>query len=112
RQVDAMLALCETVSCRRQDLLAYFDQAIEPCGNCDTCLSPPECWDGTVAAQKMMSTIYRLWRERGQRFGAGHIIDILRGKDSERMRSYGHQSLTVFGIGNELTEQGWRGVLR
>ncbi|HUH88427.1 MAG TPA: DNA helicase RecQ [Pusillimonas sp.] len=111
-QLDAMLGLCETVSCRRQRLLAYFDQAIEPCGNCDTCLEPPEAWDGTVAAQKILSAVYRLWRERGQRFGAGHLIDILRGKQTERVQQYDHQSLTVFGVGADLSEQAWRGVLR
>jgi ATP-dependent DNA helicase RecQ len=93
-------------------LLAYFEQSIEPCGNCDTCLEPPEAWDGTVAAQKILSAVYRLWRERGQRFGAGHLIDILRGKITERIKQYNHESLTVFGIGADLSEQAWRGVLR
>jgi ATP-dependent DNA helicase RecQ len=111
-QLDAMLGLCETVSCRRQRLLAYFDQAIKPCGNCDTCQEPPEAWDGTVAAQKIMSAVYRLWRERGQRFGAGHLIDILRGKPTDRVKEYGHDSLSVFGIGADLSENAWRGVLR
>jgi ATP-dependent DNA helicase RecQ len=111
-QLDAMLGLCETIHCRRQLLLAYFDQSIEPCGNCDTCLEPPQSWDGTVAAQKILSAVYRLWRERGQRFGAGHLIDILRGKLTDRVEQYEHQSLTVFGIGADLSEQAWRGVLR
>lgn len=111
-QLDAMLGLCETVSCRRQRLLAYFDQSIQPCGNCDTCLEPPEAWDGTVAAQKILSAVYRLWRERGQRFGAGHLIDILRGKQTDRVQQYDHQSLSVFGVGADLSEQAWRGVLR
>src|SRR3546814_184653 len=111
-QLDAMLGLCETVSCRRQRLLAYFDQRIEPCGNCDTCLEPPQAWDGTVAAQKVLSAVYRLWRERGQRFGAGHLIDILRGKLTARVEQYGHESLSVFGVGADLSEQAWRGVLR
>ena len=111
-QLDAMLGLCETVNCRRQRLLAYFDQSIEPCGNCDTCLEPPEAWDGTVAAQKILSAVYRLWRERGQRYGAGHLIDILRGKLTDRVKQYGHESLTVFGVGADLSEQAWRGVLR
>jgi ATP-dependent DNA helicase RecQ len=111
-QLDAMLGLCETVSCRRQRLLAYFDQAMEPCGNCDTCLEPPQAWDGTVAAQKVLSAVYRLWRERGQRFGAGHLIDILRGKLTARIEQYGHDSLSVFGVGADLSEQVWRGVLR
>jgi ATP-dependent DNA helicase RecQ len=104
--------LSETVSSRRQRLLAYFDQAIEPCGNCDTCLEPPQAWDGTVAAQKVLSAVYRLWRERGQRFGAGHLIDILRGKLTTRIEQYGHDSLSVFGVGADLSEQVWRGVLR
>lgn len=112
QQLDAMLGLCETVSCRRQRLLAYFDQGIEPCGNCDTCLEPPQAWDGTVAAQKILSAVYRLWRERGQRFGAGHLIDILRGKLTDRIKQYEHEKLTVFGIGADLSEQAWRGVLR
>lgn len=112
QQLDAMLGLCETVNCRRQRLLAYFDQQIEPCGNCDTCLEPPQAWDGTVAAQKMLSAVYRLWRERGQRFGGGHLIDILRGKLTERVRQNQHETLTVFGVGADLSEQAWRGVLR
>ncbi len=111
-QLDAMLGLCETVSCRRQRLLAYFDQEIEACGNCDTCLEPPQAWDGTVAAQKILSTVYRLWRERGQRFGAGHLIDIVRGKTTERIKQYDHQTLSVFGVGADLSDQAWRGVLR
>jgi len=110
--LDAMLGLCETVSCRRQRLLAYFGQSIEPCGNCDTCLEPPQAWDGTVAAQKIMSAVYRLWRERGQRFGAAHLIDILRGKSTDRIKEYGHDTLSVFGIGEDLSENAWRGVLR
>lgn len=111
-QLDAMLGLCETVSCRRQRLLNYFDQGIGPCGNCDTCLEPPQAWDGTIAAQKILSAVYRLWRERGQRFGAGHLIDILRGKLTDRIRQYEHDTLTVFGIGADLSDQAWRGVLR
>ena len=111
-QLDAMLGLCETVECRRQRLLAYFGQAIEPCGNCDTCLEPPQAWDGTVAAQKVLSAVYRLWKERGQRFGAGHVIDILRGKVSDRVSQYGHDTLSVFGVGADLSEKAWRGVLR
>ncbi|NYT63215.1 DNA helicase RecQ [Alcaligenaceae bacterium] len=111
-QLDAMLGLCETVTCRRERLLAYFEQTLAPCGNCDTCLEPPEAWDGTVASQKILSAVYRLWRERGQRFGAGHLIDILRGKPTDRVKQYEHDSMTVFGIGADLSEQAWRGVLR
>ena len=80
RHLDAMLALCETVECRRAQLLGYFGERAAACGNCDTCLSPPQSWDGTVAAQKLLSAVYRLQRERHQRFGAGHVIDILLGR--------------------------------
>jgi len=111
-QLDAMLGLCETVSCRRQRLLAYFGQASEPCGNCDTCLSPPQAWDGTVAAQKVLSAVYRLWRERQQRYGAQHIIDVLRGKHTERVAQQQHNTLSVFGVGADLSEKVWRSVLR
>jgi ATP-dependent DNA helicase RecQ len=110
--LDAMLALCETIGCRRVQLLAYFGQASEPCGNCDTCLEPVAGWDGTVPAQKLLSTVVRLQRERNQRFGAGHLIDILLGKRTPRVEQQGHDSLTVFGIGTELTDMQWRGVVR
>ena len=86
--LDAMLALCETVECRRVQLLNYFGQPSQPCGNCDTCLTPPESWDGTVAAQKLLSTVVRL-EQRGQRYGAGHLVDILRGKVTPRITSLG-----------------------
>ena len=112
QHLDAMLALCETVQCRRQNLLAYFGETSEPCGNCDTCLEPPAAWDGTVPAQKLMSTIVRLQRERRQRFGAGHLIDILRGKQTARVQQYGHDSLATWSIGADLSEQQWRGVAR
>ncbi|OZI26625.1 DNA helicase RecQ [Bordetella genomosp. 9] len=112
QQLDAMLGLCETVECRRVRLLAYFGQQISPCGNCDVCLDPPQAWDGTVAAQKVLSAVYRLWKERGQRYGAGHIIDILRGKATDRVNQYGHQALSVFGVGADLSDSAWRGVLR
>ncbi|CAM3846754.1 DNA helicase RecQ [Castellaniella denitrificans] len=112
RQLDAMLALCETVTCRRQDLLAYFGQTIEPCGNCDTCLEPPAAWDGTVAVQKLLSAVYRLMRERGQRFGGGHLIDVLRGQMTDRVKQHGHDTLSVFGVGADLTADAWRGILR
>lgn len=111
-QLDAMLGMCEAIACRRQRLLQYFGQRIEACGNCDNCLQPPEAWDGTVAAQKMLSAIYRLMKERGQRYGAGHLIDILRGKATPRVLENEHEKMTVFGIGLELSEQAWRGVLR
>ena len=110
--LDAMLALCETVDCRRVRLLGYFGQAAEPCGNCDTCLSPPESWDGTVAAQKLLSAVVRLDRERNQRFGAGHIVDILLGKQTPRVAQYEHDALSVFGVGTDLRDTEWRGVVR
>jgi ATP-dependent DNA helicase RecQ len=110
--LDAMLALCETVECRRVQLLNYFGQSGEPCGNCDTCLTPPESWDGTVAAQKVLSAIVRLQRERRQKFGAGHIIDILLGKKNAKVIQFDHDSLSVFGVGTELNANEWRGVIR
>ncbi|CAM5423798.1 DNA helicase OS=Streptomyces tendae OX=1932 GN=recQ PE=3 SV=1 [Streptomyces tendae] len=112
--LDAMLALCETARCRRGQLLAYFGQDPDRagCGNCDTCLTPPETWDGTVAAQKVLSTVVRLKRERGQKFGAGQIIDILLGKRTAKVIQFDHDQLSVFGIGEELTEGEWRGVAR
>jgi ATP-dependent DNA helicase RecQ len=110
--LDAMLALCESVQCRRSQLLGYFGQPAAPCGNCDTCLSPPETWDGTVAAQKLLSAVYRLARERNQKFGAGQVIDILLGRQTAKVSQHGHDSLTVFGIGTELREPEWRAVVR
>lgn len=110
--LDAMLALCETVTCRRTQLLAYFGQCTEPCGNCDTCLQPPQSWDGTIAAQKLLSTVLRLKRERGQSFGAGHVIDILLGKKNQKVQQYDHHELSVFGVGTELRDTEWRGVVR
>jgi len=110
--LDAMLALCETVQCRRVRLLAYFGQESSACGNCDTCLAPPETWDGTVAAQKLLSTVVRLKRERGQKFGAGQIIDILTGKKTAKVIQFDHDGLSVFGVGSDLREAEWRGVVR
>jgi len=110
--LDAMLALCETVECRRVQLLKYFGQDSQRCGNCDTCLSPPETWDGTVPAQKLLSTIVRLQRERNQRFGAGHLIDILTGKQTPRVAQHGHNEMATWGIGRDLSDQEWRGVVR
>ncbi|MFT4214748.1 MAG: DNA helicase RecQ [Microbacterium sp.] len=112
QHLDAMLALCETVSCRRQNLLAYFGQESGPCGNCDTCLDTPDTWDGLVPAQKLLSTIVRLQRERGQAFGAGHLIDILRGASTERIRQQGHDRLATYGLGADLSDQDWRSVVR
>jgi ATP-dependent DNA helicase RecQ len=111
-RLDAMLALCETIQCRRAQLLGYFGEQAAACGNCDTCLSPPQSWDGTVAAQKLLSAVVRLQRERHQRFGAGHLIDILLGRQTAKISQHDHASLTVYGIGTELTEPQWRGVVR
>lgn len=112
QHLDAMLALCETVGCRRQNLLAYFGEDSAPCGNCDTCLESPDTWDGLVPAQKLLSTIVRLQRERGQAFGAGHLVDILRGASSDRIRQQGHDSLSTYGLGADLSDQDWRSVIR
>ncbi|MCF3147858.1 DNA helicase RecQ [Streptomyces platensis] len=110
--LDAMLALCETVQCRRVRLLAYFGQESSACGNCDTCLAPPQTWDGTVPAQKLLSTVVRLQRERGQKFGAGQIIDILMGKKTAKVIQFDHDGLSVFGVGADLREAEWRCVVR
>jgi ATP-dependent DNA helicase RecQ len=110
--LDAMLALCETVECRRVRLLAYFGETSTACDNCDTCLAPPEAWDATVPAQKLLSTVHRLRRERNQRFGSGQAIDILLGKKTDKVIKFDHASLSVFGIGTELGEAQWRGVVR
>jgi ATP-dependent DNA helicase RecQ len=110
--LDSMLALCETAACRRAQMLAYFGETAPSCGNCDTCTAPPQVWDGTVAAQKFLSAVYRLARERNQKFGAGHVIDILTGKRTPKIAENGHDQLTVFGVGADLTETEWRGVAR
>ncbi|GAA1487487.1 DNA helicase RecQ [Brachybacterium sacelli] len=110
--LEAMLALCETVSCRRVQLLRYFGQDSRPCGNCDICLNPPQTWDATVPAQKLLSTLIRLDRERGQKFGSGQVIEVLLGRENERSRQSRHEELTVWGIGEELTEKQWRSALR
>ena len=107
-KLDALLGLCETAGCRRVRLLAYFGEDSAPCGNCDTCLEPPETWDATVAAQKALSAIYRT----GQRFGAVHLIDVLRGKENDRTARLRHDQLAVFGIGDDQDEAAWRGVFR
>ncbi len=107
-KLDALLGLCETAQCRRVQLLSYFGEAAAPCGNCDNCLEPPETWDASVAAQKALSAIYRT----GQRFGAVHVIDVLRGKENERVLRWDHHQLGVFGIGAELDEAAWRDVFR
>jgi len=108
-RLDAMLGLCEITSCRRQVLLRYFGEHDSPaCGNCDTCLQPLDTWDGTEAAQKLMSCIYR----SGQRYGAGHVIEILRGSKNEKVLQAGHDKLSTWGIGNHLSNTEWRSVLR
>ncbi|GAB93933.1 DNA helicase RecQ [Gordonia rhizosphera] len=113
QHLDAMLALCETVDCRRVQLLRYFGQEAAPCGNCDTCLDPPATWDGTVPAQKLLSTMVRLQRDLGDPpYGAGHLIDILRGADTARIRERGHTRLTTYGIGADLDAAAWRSVIR
>jgi len=116
-KIDALLELCETVQCRRQTILEYFGETYQGtvseadsanCGNCDNCINPPETWDGTVAAQKMLSCIMRT----GQRFGAGHVIDVLQGKDNPRIFNMNHHELSTYGIGKELNDAEWRAVVR
>ena len=107
-KLDALLGLCETAGCRRVRLLDYFGEASTPCGNCDTCLEPPQTWDATEAARKALSCMYRT----GQRFGAVHLIDVLRGRATDRTAQWGHQQLNVFGIGADLDEPAWRNVFR
>ena len=111
-KLDAMLALAEAADCRRVRLLAYFDEAGTPCGNCDNCLDPPELIDATESAQKLLSTIYRCHQASHTRFAATHIIDVLRGKRSEKVDRHGHHALSTFGIGADLGEQDWRLLLR
>ncbi len=107
-RLDAMLGLCETLGCRRVRLLEYFGQSSGPCGNCDTCLTPPVSFDATESVQKLLSTIYRV----GQRFGAGHVLDVLRGIDSQKVKQWNHQQLSTFGIGSDKGEAEWRAILR
>jgi len=111
-KLDALLALAEAHDCRRVRLLSYFGEDSQPCGNCDNCLRPPATWDGTDAARKLLSCIYRFWQHGQQRFGAGHLIDVLRGKETDKVQQYGHQSLSTFGVGADLSENQWRAVLR
>ena len=111
-KLDAILGLCEAADCRRVQLLDYFGEASKPCGNCDNCLTPPEEWDGTEAARKLMSCILRCQQASGFSFGAQQIIDILRGKSTPKVQQFGHDSLSTFGIGTELDVAQWRSVLR
>ena len=108
-KLDHLLGYCESMQCRRQVLLAGFGETYpKPCGNCDNCLTPPAAWDATIPAQKALSCVYR----SGQRFGVGHLIDILRGSDNERIRQLGHEKLSTYAIGNDLDARAWRGVFR
>jgi len=111
-KLDALLALAEATDCRRVRLLAYFGEHSEPCGNCDNCMNPPAVWDGTDAARKLLSTIYRVREASGLTFGTGHIMDIVRGKDTEKVKQFGHDQLSTFGLGKEYSEAQLRGVLR
>ena len=111
-KLDALLALAEATDCRRVRLLAYFGEKSTPCGNCDNCLTPPAIWDATDAARKLLSTIYRVQQASGISFGTGHIMDILRGKKTEKVAQFGHEKISTFGIGADLTEPQLRGVLR
>ncbi len=111
-KLDALLALAEATDCRRVRLLGYFGEPSGPCGNCDNCLSPPAVWDGTDAARKLLSTIYRVHAASGLTFGTGHVMDIVRGKETEKVLQFGHEKLSTFGLGKEYTEAQLRGVLR
>jgi ATP-dependent DNA helicase RecQ len=109
-KLDSMLGFCELTRCRRQALLEYFDDhsLTQPCGNCDTCQTPPETWDASVATQKALSCVHRT----GQRFGVNYLVDVLLGKDNDRIRNAGHDKLTTFGIGKELDQNAWRNLYR
>ncbi len=111
-KLDALLGLAEATDCRRVRLLAYFGEQSTPCGNCDNCISPPAVWDATDCARKLLSTIYRVHAASGIGFGTGHIMDILRGKKTEKVEQYGHEKLSTFGIGAEFSEAQLRSVLR
>jgi ATP-dependent DNA helicase RecQ len=111
-KLDALLGLAEASDCRRVRLLRYFGEASKPCGNCDNCLHPPELHDATESARKLLSCIYRVQQASGTAFGAGHIMDILRGKATDKMTQYGHDKLSTFGIGADWSETQWRALLR
>jgi ATP-dependent DNA helicase RecQ len=111
-KLDALLALAEAHDCRRVRLLAYFGEHSAPCGNCDNCLNPPATWDATEASRKALSCVYRFHQNHGQRFGAGHLIDVLRGKPTDKVAQYHHERLSTFGIGADVSEAQWRSVLR
>ncbi|MFG1358274.1 DNA helicase RecQ [Xanthobacter pseudotagetidis] len=108
-KLDALLGLCETAQCRRQVLLSYFEEELpQPCGNCDTCLNPPKTFDGTEAARKLLSCVYRT----GERFGAGHVIDVLLGQATEKVVKFGHDKISTFGIGKDFSRDEWRAIVR
>ena len=111
-KLDALLALAEAHDCRRVRLLTYFGEQSTDCGNCDNCLHPPATWDATEAARKALSCIYRFRQQGGLRFGAGHLLDVLRGKATDKVAQYGHERLSTFGIGADVSEAQWRSVLR
>lgn len=108
-KIDSLLAWCELTTCRRQALLRYFGEQLQgPCGNCDVCLNPPRTWNATEDAQKLLSNVYRT----GQRFGTGQLIDVIRGKDTAKVRQFGHNKLSTFGIGENRSDQQWRSIIR
>jgi superfamily II DNA helicase RecQ len=111
-KLDALLSLAEASDCRRVRLLSYFGELSQPCGNCDNCLNPPAQHDATESARKLLSCIYRVQQSSGSAFGAGHIMDILRGKTTEKVTQHGHQNLSTFGIGADLSETQWRALIR
>ena len=111
-KLDALLGLCETAGCRRVRILAYFEEASQPCGNCDTCLEPPATWDGTREAQMALSCVYRTGQASRLHFGATHLIDVLRGNASEKIRQWGHDKVSTFGIGKDRTVHEWHTVFR
>ncbi|ODU57532.1 MAG: ATP-dependent DNA helicase RecQ [Comamonadaceae bacterium SCN 68-20] len=111
-KLDALLALAEATDCRRQRLLSYFGETSKPCGNCDNCIAPPAVWDGTDAARKLLSTIYRVHEASGLTFGVGHLMDIVRGKLTDKVRQFGHDKLSTFNLGAQYSEAQLRGVLR
>jgi ATP-dependent DNA helicase RecQ len=111
-KLDALLGLAEANDCRRVRLLRYFGEEAQPCGNCDNCLQPPQTWDATEAARMLLSCLYRVQQASGTAFGAGHVIDILRGKATDKVLQHGHEQLSTFGIGAQLNESQWRALLR
>ncbi|MFQ3307361.1 MAG: ATP-dependent DNA helicase RecQ [Candidatus Midichloriaceae bacterium] len=108
QKLNYLLGLCEATSCRRQILLEYFGDSCDPCNNCDTCITKPETFDGTILAQKAISCIYRT----NQIFGMVYLIDVLLGVDNERIKNFGHDKISVFGVGKEYSKQGWQSIFR